>query len=211
MPERLRVPSERSPGPKPWACENDARQALVQVARAMPSGPADVSARWRRSGAEGFLIAAQAAGRPTTADSVAWLPLQAGKLPAGEAGSDGSSPAPAQWRLHRDLYRQRPEVACIVRSRPPFSTTLACIARVQETGVPAFHPDLVLAAGGTLRCAASFEDVAGALADRAACLIADRGLLSTGATLQAAAERAFEIEALAQVYWQVSLLNGAPV
>ena len=153
-----------------------------------------------------------------------WIALQ-----AASPGSDPASAAPFESALHRRLYRHRADVAAIVQSRPTFCTALACVARVQEAGIPAFHPDLVVAAGGALRCAAGpataapdaggqsdpgtdaagFELIALALADRNACLLASRGLLTAGATLQLAMQRAEEIEALAQIYLRVLLLNGA--
>ena len=149
---------------------------------------------------------------------MAWMALGPGNSPADEVEVGKATRLPAEWRLHRDLYRQRADVAAIIRSRPAFCTTLACIDRVQQEGIPAFHPDVVLAAGGAVRCAAaappdssaSFEHIAAALVDRAACLLAARGLLTTGATLQAAAQRAAELETLAQIYWQFLLASRAP-
>ena len=100
---------------------------------------------------------------------------------------------------------------------------------MQREGFPAFHPDVVQAGGGSLRCvdyAASgapaglpagspdpaepqaLERVVAALSARAACLLAGRGLLVAGATLRAAADATAELERLAQIYWQV--LQVAP-
>lgn len=207
MPER----SRSSQG-----CEDDAREALLAAARATPSGPASLSVRWRRSGADGFLLAPDPSqGRVAAPDDVAWMALDAGGPPQNEAGSARPDRPPADWRLHRDLYRHRAEVGAVIRSRPVYCTTLACSARIQAQGIPAFHPDVALAGGDSIRCAApvdsfaSFEHVAAALEGRAACLLAACGLLATGATLQAATVLAAEIETLARIYWQVLLMGDA--
>lgn len=148
-----------------------------------------------------------ATGQALTADAVVWLALQ-----------NEASTSPFDSALHGHLYRQRGDVAAVVICRPTVCTALACIARVQATGIPMFHPDLEQVAGGNLPCVAldpsesiePFARVTHALADRSACLLADKGLLVIDATLQAALQRAAEIEALAQIYWRVMLLDGIP-
>ena len=164
-----------------------------------------VPAPVRRAAPAGPIVGAT--GQALTADAVVWLTLQ------NEASTSLCDSA-----LHGHLYRQRDDVAAVVICRPTVCTALACIARVQATGIPMFHPDLNQVAGGTLPCVAldpseSIEPLArltDALADRSACLIADKGLLVIDANLQPALQRAAEIEALAQIYWRVLLLDGVP-
>ena len=106
--------------------------------------------------------------------------------------------------------------ARIIRSRPVFCTALACMRAIQRAGIPAFHPDVALAGGDSIRCArrrppdrpAAVERCLAALRiDRPACSPAG-GLLVTAPTLQAAAALSAEIEALAQIYCQVLQLDG---
>lgn len=148
-----------------------------------------------------------ATGQGLRADAVVWLPLQ-----------NEASTSPLDSALHGHLYRQRADVVAVVICRPTVCTALACSARIQATGIPMFHPDLEQVAGGNLPCVAldpsdsieSLARVTATLADRSACLLADKGLLVIGATPQAALQRAAEIEALAQIYWRVMLLDGVP-
>lgn len=220
MPERL---------PAFHACEDDARAALLATALALSgehaqasglTGCTRLSLRWGRSGAEGFLIVRATLASPgSTLDDIVWLALDDCRQPAGTGPIQERETLepPAAWRLHQDIYRRRREVGAIIGSRPPFCTTLACLARVQRDGIPAFHPDVACVGGDSIRCAAHApvdwpataqpqafcEHVAAALKDRAACLLAGRGLLATGATLRAAAELSAEVERLARIYWQV--------
>jgi L-fuculose-phosphate aldolase len=213
MPERLRA-LPGSPG-----CEDDAREALLATARATPSGPASLSLRWRRSGADGFLITPdRQPGRLAGPDDVSWMAVLSESPPEEGAASGRAWRPPAQWRLHRDLYRRREGLGAVILSRPVYCTTLACNPRIQKEGIPAFHPDVAVAGGDSIACAASapgdspaaLEHLAAALSGRSACLVASLGLLATGTNLQAAADLAAEIETLAQIYWQVLMTGKAP-
>jgi len=223
---------------RPFACEDEARDALVAAVGQFGAapGPACLSVRWDRSGADGLLLMSPAPAR------VKWLSLAdvaAGDGPAGEgpaddgpaddgpaddgpAGAGGRTQSRvarlAEWRLHRDIYRRRDDVAAIVRSRPVFSTALACMPSIQKAGLPMFHPDLAQAGGGAIRCAQSAppgsaglsDHVLAALDGAVACLLAGRGLLVTGASLQAATQLSAELEVLAQIHVQVLQMRGPP-
>lgn len=215
MPERR---------PWPYASEDDAREAMLAAAGAPGAAPGSVSLslRWRRSGAAGFLLTARSAlpfgkAQVTSSASTArlegirWLTLA--DSPVDERRADPSM----EWRLHRAVFRQRSDVFAIIRSRPVFSTALACDPSVQEAGIPAFHPDVLIAGGDSIRCAAHAPlgspslsgHVLAALQGRSACLLAARGLLAIGPSLQEAMDLSAEIEALAQIYCQVLQLRGA--
>lgn len=120
----------------------------------------------------------------------------------------------SEWRIHRDLYAKRPEVAAVVHAHSPYATTLACLRR----GIPAFHYEVALAGGADIRCGdyATFgtqalSDAAlRALEGRRACLLANHGSVAVGATVEAALELAEKVEALARMYWQ-ALQVGEPV
>jgi L-fuculose-phosphate aldolase len=119
----------------------------------------------------------------------------------------------SEWRFHRDIYRARPEIRAIVHTHGPFSTTLACLVR----GIPPFHYMIAKAGGKDIRCApyATFgtqalSDVAvAALADRKACLLANHGMIATGADLHQALALAVDVETLAEMYWR-ALQIGEP-
>jgi len=110
----------------------------------------------------------------------------------------------SEWRFHRDILRARYDVGAIVHTHSPQATALACTGR----GIPAFHYMVAVAGGCDIRCAAyhtfgtqALSDAAlAALQDRKACLLANHGVIATGADLPAALSLAGEIESLARQY-----------
>jgi L-fuculose-phosphate aldolase len=127
---------------------------------------------------------------------------------------DGRRPS-SEWRIHRDLYRARPEVGAIVHTHSREATALACTGR----GIPAFHYMVAAAGGADVRCAPyrpfgtqALSAVAlTALADRRACLLANHGVLCVGADIEAALGLAMEIEDLAAKYRIALALGGVEI
>lgn len=120
----------------------------------------------------------------------------------------------SEWRLHLDVYRERPEATAILHAHPVHCTALACLRR----GIPAFHYMVAVAGGRDIRCApyATFgtrelsQHAVTALEGRRACLMANHGLVCLAASLEAALGLAIEIESLARSYLQC-LAAGEPV
>ncbi len=120
----------------------------------------------------------------------------------------------SEWRFHRDIMAARPEVGAIVHTHAPYATALAMARRE----IPACHYMIARFGGAPIRVAgyALFgtaelsEQVLIALQDRSACLMANHGFVTTGATLDAAMLAAVELEALARQY-MLSLSIGGPV
>ena len=110
----------------------------------------------------------------------------------------------SEWRFHRDILESRPDVGAIVHTHSPRATALACTGR----GIPAFHYMVAVAGGRDIRCAPyhtfgtqELSDAAlTALQDRKACLLANHGVIATGADLASAVALAGEIENLALQY-----------
>jgi L-fuculose-phosphate aldolase len=110
----------------------------------------------------------------------------------------------SEWRFHRDILESRPDVGAIVHTHSPGATALACTGR----GIPAFHYMVAVAGGRDIRCAPYFtfgtqelSDAAlAALKDRKACLLANHGVIATGADLASALALAGEVENLALQY-----------
>lgn len=158
-----------------------------------------------RNGA-GFLITPS--GVPIDALSAAAM-VQMDLDGGAEAGKKPSS----EWRFHRDILQQRPEVNAVVHTHSMFATTLACLQRE----IPAFHYMIAVAGGVNIRCApyALFgsqvlSDVAlRALQDRKACLLANHGMIALGRDLAEALSIAVEVENLAEQYWR-ALQLGTP-
>jgi L-fuculose-phosphate aldolase len=126
----------------------------------------------------------------------------------------GSHKPSSEWRIHRDLYRARPDVGAIVHAHSPHAVSLSCLRR----GIPSFHYMVAAAGGKDIRCAgyATFgtqalsDAVLAALHDRRACLMANHGQVAVGASLDAALALAVEVEELCAQYWRASLM-GEPV
>jgi L-fuculose-phosphate aldolase len=123
----------------------------------------------------------------------------------------------SEWRLHRDILKVRADVSAIVHTHSTHATALACTGR----GIPAFHYMVAVAGGSDIRCAPyhpfgsqELADAAlAALHTRKACLLANHGVIATGADLQGALSLAAEVENLARQYCvaltlgQVRILN----
>ena len=110
----------------------------------------------------------------------------------------------SEWRFHRDILKSRHDVGAIVHTHSPRATALACTGR----GIPAFHYMVAIAGGPDIRCAPyhtfgtqELSDAAlVALRDRRACLLANHGVIATGADLAGALSLAGEVENLALQY-----------
>ena len=131
----------------------------------------------------------------------------------GRAASDPIAPS-SEWRFHRDIFVNRPEVGAVLHAHPPYATALACAHRE----IPAFHYMVAVAGGKTIPCApyavfgtqALSDNVLTALENRHACLLANHGMVAVGPSLEAALELAKEVEELARQY-HLSLQIGGPV
>ena len=187
----------------------DLRAELIATARAMqPAGlnrstAGNVSVR---SG-DGFLITPTGMPYDTlTADDI---PLMA--LDGTHAGPRKPS---SEWRFHRDIYANRPEVGAVLHAHSPFAVSLACLRR----DIPPFHYMIARFGGDSVRCAdyAIFGSQAlstaamHAMDGRKGCLLATHGLLVAGRDLDEALMLAIELEELCEQYWRTCQL-GDPV
>ncbi|MBE1160348.1 class II aldolase/adducin family protein [Dyella acidiphila] len=120
----------------------------------------------------------------------------------------------SEWRFHRDIYTARPDVHAVVHAHPPYSTGLA-ICRMD---IPAVHYMIAVSGGDSIRCSdyytygtqALSDAVVRALEGRSACLMANHGMIATGADIEQAMWRAVEVETLARQY-TLALQAGKPV
>jgi len=120
----------------------------------------------------------------------------------------------SEWRMHRDIYADRPEAGAVVHAHSAYATALACLRK----DIPPFHYMIAVAGGDSLRCAdyATFgtdalsQAMRIALQDRQACLLANHGQICFGSTLADALKLAVEVEVLCKQYL-LATLAGAPV
>jgi L-fuculose-phosphate aldolase len=132
----------------------------------------------------------------------------------GDGTLRGALAPSSEWRIHRDIYRRRPEVGAVVHTHSTFATAYACLRRP----LPAFHYMIAKAGGAEIRCAryatygteALSRNALAALEGRQACLLANHGLLALGGDLRTARLLAEEIEALAAQYAAARAM-GRPV
>ena len=131
-----------------------------------------------------------------------------------QPNSTGQRKPSSEWRIHRDVYRARPDALAILHAHPAYSMALACLRRP----LPAFHYMVAVAGGRDIRCAeyATFgsqalsDHVLQALKNRRACLMANHGIIALARDLAGALSLALEIEQLACSYLQC-LAAGEPV
>ena len=144
-----------------------------------------------------------------TPDDIAAMPLD------GDYGEWAGPLRPStEWRFHLDIMMARPDVGAIVHTHSTFATTLACARK----DIPAMHYMIAAAGGPSIRCAdyATFgtkelsDNALVALEDRTCCLLANHGMIATGANLAKARWLAMELETIAKQYY-LTLSIGGPI
>jgi L-fuculose-phosphate aldolase len=178
-----------------------ARRAIVETVRWL-------MARGLYAGTSGNVSArAAGGGMLITPTGVACDDVDATSIAhvADDGTARGTLAPSTEWRIHRDIYRHRPDVGAVVHTHSTFATALACLRRP----IPAFHYMVAKAGAADIRCAryatygtaALSQSALAALAGgRRACLLANHGLLALGADLAAARALAEEVEALCAQY-----------
>lgn len=185
------------------------RQEIIDTALAMsreglsPGTSGNVSARWET----GMLIT------PTGMAYADLIPEDIVFID-GEGSIDPPGRKPSsEWRFHLSAYAARADAQAIVHTHSLNATALACAHK----SIPAFHYMVAVAGGKEIPLAgyATFgteelaRNVAAALKDCKACLMANHGQIVTGASLGKALALAREVETLAAQY--VTLLGiGEP-
>jgi L-fuculose-phosphate aldolase len=142
-------------------------------------------------------------------EMIAAMPLE------GEYGSwQGPLKPSTEWRFHLDIMRARPDVGAIVHTHSTYATVLA----ISRRSIPACHYMMAAFGGMDIRCAGyarygtkELSDLAlAALDGRTGCLLANHGMIATGASLDKAMWLAVELETIAKQFY-MSLLIGGPV
>lgn len=119
----------------------------------------------------------------------------------------------SEWRMHYDIYLNKPEAGAVVHTHAIYCTALSCL----HERIPAFHYMIGVAGGTNIRCAdyATFgtQELSGnmlkALQNRSACLLANHGMICFAKDLDKTLWLAGEVETLAEQYW-VARQMGKP-
>ncbi|MBZ7922536.1 class II aldolase/adducin family protein [Ensifer adhaerens] len=144
-----------------------------------------------------------------TAEMIVAMPIE------GEYGSwSGPKKPSVEWPFHLDILRARPEIGAVVHTHAMYSTILA----IARKPIPACHYMIAAFGGSDVRVAdyerygskALSDSVLRALEGRSACLMANHGMIATGASLEKAMWAAVELETIAKQYYH-TLLIGGPV
>ena len=176
------------------------RQEIIATARKFSSYQlsfgcsGNVSAR----SSTGFLITPSGIGYddlvPGDINEIDWQ----GKLTGGRMRPS------TEWQLHHTLYLKRPDINAVVHVHSTYATAVACTRKA----IPAFHYMVTKLGGNSIPCAeyATFgsvalaENVAEALGNHMACLLANHGQVCVGTDLATALHYAGEVENLAKQY-----------
>lgn len=111
----------------------------------------------------------------------------------------------SEWRMHRDIYVNRPDAGAVLHAHSTFATSLSCL----HVDIPAFHYMVAVAGGVDIRCAeyalfgsqALSDNMLVALDGRRACLLGTHGMICYHDDLDKVLLLGIEIEALAKQYW----------
>lgn len=130
-----------------------------------------------------------------------------------DGGYSGDWLPSSEWRMHLDIYADRPEAQAVVHTHSTYATALASLRK----DVPSFHYMMAVTGGPTLRCSdyqtfgtkALSGTMLKALKDRTACLLANHGQICFGPSLDKALWLAGEIETLCRQYF-IACQAGKP-
>lgn len=124
---------------------------------------------------------------------------------------EGEKKPSSEWRMHAEVYRQKPEVSAVIHTHSPYATSFA----VNHQKLPVILIEMVPFLGGDVDVAdfaipgtveVGIEAVK-KLQDRHACLMANHGVLAVGKDLEQAHIRAVYVEDAAKIY-SLALSNG---
>lgn len=174
---------------------NVIESCLAMNAQGINQGSAgNISVRYE----EGFLI---------TPSGIPYEQLKPRQIVFIDMGGNSRDPlAPSsEWRMHRDIYVNRPEAGAVLHAHSIFATALSCL----RLDIPAFHYMVAVAGGSDIRCAdyALFgtqtlsDNMLTALDSRRACLLGTHGMICYHDNLGKALGLGIEIETLAKQYW----------
>lgn len=174
---------------------------VISLSELSPGRSGNVSCRWN----DGMLITPTGMAYEDMEPKDVVFVFADGSVPPGQRKPS------SEWHFHLAAYAARPDINAVVHTHSLNATVLACAHKP----IPAFHYMVAVAGGAdiplipyaTFGTAELAAHVAVGLKDRDACLMANHGQISLGATLDAALELAHEVEILAEQYLKVLLLG----
>jgi L-fuculose-phosphate aldolase len=126
---------------------------------------------------------------------------------------DGSLQPSSETKFHLALYHHRADANAVVHTHQVYATTLACL----NWELPAVHylvgfsgNKVPLAQYATFGSQQLCDNIIAAIGSYNACLMANHGIVTVGATIAQALAVADEIELVARLYYQTRCI-GQPV
>jgi L-fuculose-phosphate aldolase len=126
---------------------------------------------------------------------------------------EGDKSPTTEKSLHLSCYRAYPEIGGVIHCHPVYATMFA----VARQPIPAAIEEVTVYIGGDIPVCdyevtgsdALGDEVASKLADRAAALLANHGMVTIGTTAEKALHAAAVVERTAQIVWGARLLGDA--
>ena len=151
--------------------------------------------------------------KPTGVDYAAMRPEDVVVMtPQGEI-VDGKLKPSSEYRFHLALLNHRADINAVVHTHQVYATTIACM----NWELPAVHyligvcgDKVPLAAYATYGTQQLSDNIVNAIGSYNACLMANHGLVTVGATVRSAFAAAESIELVARLYYQTRCM-GQPV
>jgi L-fuculose-phosphate aldolase len=190
------------------ASERDVRTAIVGVYQELTRLGLNVAAAGNVSARFGQAMLITPTG--CTADTL----KPADVVPTRFDGTTTGKLRPSsEWAMHAEIYGHVPAAHAIVHTHADHCVALSC----QRKAIPAFHYMVHSFGGEDIACVPYYPfgtrelgAAAGAALElRSACLLANHGMLTRGASLRAALDSAILLETLARQY-VLALSIGAP-
>ena len=124
---------------------------------------------------------------------------------------EGRGKVSSEWNVERDVYKSRDDIHALVHTHSRYATTISSL----HMNLPAASFTLCYAGSGIVKCAGYHlfysqelaDDILDKLQGSKAVLMANHGMLATGADLKEAYNLALEIEFCAEVYWRAKCIG----
>ncbi len=112
----------------------------------------------------------------------------------------GDKKPSSEWKMHAEIYENRPDVQSVVHTHSCYATVVSCL----DEPIPAFHYMVATLGGKEISCApyatmGTLElgrNCVKALGDKMGCLLSHHGVIACGSSLFQALSFAIEIENL---------------
>ena len=141
------------------------------------------------------------------------VPLDVVVIDLGGHIMDGKLKPSSEMQFHLSLYKFRADINAVVHTHQVYATTIACL----NWELPAVHylvglsgNKVPLAAYATFGSEELSENILQSIGNYNACLLANHGLVTVGATIDAAFAVAEEVELVSRLYYQAKCI-GNPI